>query len=172
MKASGKKGFERLFKSCYKPFFAIGFRMTGNKELTKDTIQAFFLDLYEKQHQISNIENLSAYLATAFRRRIAKEAQKLARLNDQKSKSFTNENTPSYEDLLIKMNEEEDQENKLLRQISSLPAVQKEMLKMRFFEELSYKDIAEVTGKSPQTIYNQIHSAINKLKKGLLSFGF
>ncbi len=167
--SAGKKGFEDLFLSCYPFFFVTGYRLSGDKDFTKDIIQVFFLELYEKQDQIKNVDNINAYLSTSFRRKVINEIQKKDKRRKHLSVNSNQNSSPSYETLLIKSQKEEEQKFMLENALDGLPVVQKEMIKMRFLQELSYKEIAEITGKSPQTIYNQIHTAISKLKKGLLA---
>ena len=74
---------------------------------------------------------------------------------------------PSYETLLINFQIEKTHKQQLEAAINTLPNQQKEALSLRFKEGLDYEEIAVSTGKSPQTIYNQIHSAIQKLRKAL-----
>ncbi|WP_420854516.1 RNA polymerase sigma factor [Solitalea lacus] len=43
-----------------------------------------------------------------------------------------------------------------------------ELIKLRFFEQLSYEEIAGRTSISIRTIYNTIHAAINLLRQNVL----
>ncbi len=157
--------FERFFRTHYKVLFSLGYRLCGDKELTKDLLQSFFLELWESRFQSQNIQYLEAYLKKAFHRKVIKALQKnkttQQRLNEQTIKL----SAPSYETLLINFQKEETQKEQLQTAINNLPNQQKEALSLRFKEGLDYTEIAASTGKSPQTIYNQIHAAIQKLRK-------
>ncbi len=157
--------FERFFMTHYKVLFGLGYRLCGDKELTKDLLQSFFLQLWENRFQSQNIQYLEAYLKKAFHRKVVKTLQKntanqLALKNQSNSLSV-----PSYESLLINLQTEKKQKIQLETAINKLPNQQKEILSLRFKEGLDYAEIATSTGKSQQTIYNQIHSAIQKLRK-------
>ncbi|MEM1121861.1 MAG: sigma-70 family RNA polymerase sigma factor, partial [Bacteroidota bacterium] len=142
----------------------VGYQLSGNKELTKDLLQAFFLELWESRFQSQNIQYLEAYLKKAFHRKVVKALQQRAKTQpicDQQQNLIV----PSYETLLVNL-QQNDQLKKQLRQaINGLPSAQKKALTLRFKDGLDYEEIAQSTGKSQQTIYNQIHQAISKLKK-------
>lgn len=163
----GEAGFESLFKAFYAILFSIGYRMCANGELVKDTIQSFFLYLWEKRFQIKEIENLDAYLKTAFRRKMQEVLKKQQKQNRQIQSVPIQESTPSYETLLIHLQQETEQQNQLKKVLDSLPSQQKKVLEWRFLEGFSYDEIAEKTGRSRQTIYNQVHGAIKKIRTAL-----
>ncbi|MFK7981565.1 MAG: RNA polymerase sigma factor [Saprospiraceae bacterium] len=157
--------FERFFMTHYKVLFSLGYRLSGDKELTKDLLQSFFLELWENRFQSQNIQYLEAYLKKAFHRKVVKALQKNKRTQEKIKNSVAITNSPSYEQLLINFQTEDAQKKQLATAINQLPTQQKEALSLRFKEGLDYEEIAASTGKSPQTIYNQIHSAIQKLRK-------
>ena len=161
--------FERFFTTHYKALFGVGYRLCGNKELTKDLLQSFFLELWEKRFQSHKIQYLEAYLKKAFHRKVIKTIQKNKTLQIGIKTQEQVVSVPSYETLLINFQTETTKQQQLEIAINKLPIQQKETLSLRFKEGLDYEEIAASTGKSQQTIYNQIHSAIQKLRKSLRS---
>ena len=157
--------FERFFTTHYKALFGVGYRLCGNKELTKDLLQSFFLDLWESRFQSQNIQYLEAYLEKAFYRKVVKAIKKNKSIQLGLSDQEHFLSVPSYESLLINFQTEKTKKKQLETAINNLPTQQKEVLSLRFKEGLDYEEIAASTGKSQQTIYNQIHSAIQKLRK-------
>lgn len=157
--------FERFFMTHYKVLFSLGYRLSGDKELTKDLLQSFFLELWENRFQSQNIQYLEAYLRKAFRRKIINTLQKNRTIQRKLSAQANTPNEPSYETLLINFQTRENQKQQLQKALNQLPTQQKEALSLRFKEGLDYEEIASTTGKSQQTIYNQIHAAIKKLRK-------
>lgn len=55
----------------------------------------------------------------------------------------------------------------LVRAISKLPDKQRAVFNMRYFEEMSYEDIAEVTGTSEGALKASYHFACEKIKKSV-----
>jgi RNA polymerase sigma-70 factor (ECF subfamily) len=74
-------------------------------------------------------------------------------------------NDSSYEDMLIAMQSEEEKKRLLRRALQKLTSRQKELVRMRYFEEMSMDDIADKLNLSLRTIYNTIHSALSILRK-------
>lgn len=166
-----KEDFEELFLTYYQSLFLVGYRLCANKEMTKDVLQSFFLELWEKRNQLNKVEHWNAYLRKAFYRRILQELKKNRLLTEQLTESNSSKkSTPSYETLLINFQSDITRQNDLKKALDNLPIQQKEMLNLRFYEGWSYEEIAANTGKSKQTIYNQIYQAIKKLKETLTVF--
>lgn len=141
--------------------------MCGDKELTKDTLQSFFLYIWENRHKLGKIEKLDSYLKTAFYRQMLSVLKAQKKQQQQLEKQNLPQQTFSYETLLIQLQEEQEQQAKLEAALAQLSEQQRNMLQLRFFKELSYDEITAQTGKSRQTIYNQIHAAIKILREKL-----
>ena len=163
-----EREFEELFISSYRIFFAIGYQLTRDKAFTKDVIQSFFVELWGKSIWEKEIKHPLAYLRKAFYRKVLNEialdqkrAEELAKLNPLPAEA-------SYESWIIEQEEQFALQENLQKAITQLPEKQQEMLKLRFQQGMEYDEIASSTGKSRQTIYNQIHEAVKKLRSMLL----
>lgn len=68
--------------------------------------------------------------------------------------------------------EHEDREMKeiLWKGIESLPVEQKEVIILRYFQQLSYQEIAEITGKPVGTVMSSLFYAKKKLKDAIKKF--
>ncbi|MBQ0043551.1 MAG: RNA polymerase sigma factor [Bacteroidales bacterium] len=58
-------------------------------------------------------------------------------------------------------------QRELMKAINRLPAKQKLVFNLRYFDELSYEDIAEITGTSVGALKASYHFAYNKIKEEL-----
>ena len=54
---------------------------------------------------------------------------------------------------------------RLLRQLARLPVNQQEVVRLKFQEGMSYKQIAEVTGLSVSNVGYLLHVAVNSLRE-------
>ncbi|MEM1323874.1 MAG: sigma-70 family RNA polymerase sigma factor [Bacteroidota bacterium] len=160
--------FEQLFIDHFPALFAYGFRLSGDRDLTKDRIQSLFLELWEKRIPLDSVSHWQAYLKKSLHRRILKELQQKKRLTSDQKDALAALAEPSYEELLINAQTEAYRKQKVRNAMEELPLVEKEMLEARFKEGFSYEEIAKQTGKSKQTVYNQIYNAMKKLKKAVL----
>ena len=75
--------------------------------------------------------------------------------------SIMSDNVPSIESQLITTQVEND----LRKLIEELPAEQKEVLMMRMYQDLSFKEISETTGVSINTALGRMRYAIMNLRK-------
>jgi len=165
-----ESNFEAFFLTYYQNLFLVGFKMCGDKEFTKDALQNFFLEIWEKREKLQHVEYWNAYLKKSFYRKMLEEIKKNKYPTISLSETTHQISTASYETLLINFQSEKIQQANLQNALAQLPDQQKEMLKLRFFEGMNYDDIAKDTGKSKQTVYNQIYEAVKKLKKMLTVF--
>lgn len=144
--------------------------MAADAELTKDVLQSFFLEMWERRNRLGEVKDMGAYLHTSFHRKLLRELKARRTTIHLPDEKLNTESSPSWEALLIQSQEKKEEKEQLQNALNDLPSEQKRMLHFRFFEEMSYDDIAEKTGKSRQTIYNQVHDAIRKLRKILGCF--
>ncbi|MEM1328639.1 MAG: sigma-70 family RNA polymerase sigma factor [Bacteroidota bacterium] len=159
--------FEALFKAHFAALHRYGWQFSGDRDLAKDAIQTLFLQLWEKQIDLTSVDNWSAYLRTALRRQLLHDLKKR-----QKDTSIEQPLIElSYEDLLIQSQTNQQRRQQLQAALQQLPLIEKEMLEARFLQGMSYDEIAQLKGKSKQTVYNQIYTAIKKLRKVLIWIG-
>ena len=167
MTTGDQNAFLNIYQSHYQSLLSYGFSITANVELTKDCLQEMFLELWKK-HAVLNKEvaNVRSYLFTWLRRKISKE---LTRLNTQNNKTQNLEQqdqyTWSYEELLIAFQQTEEDKNKLRNALNELTKKQLEIIKLKFFENLSYSEIAARTSLTQRTVYNLVYEAIRHLRE-------
>ncbi|HYD91152.1 MAG TPA: sigma-70 family RNA polymerase sigma factor, partial [Flavobacterium sp.] len=75
--------------------------------------------------------------------------------------SIMTDNSPNVENRIIT----EQVENDLQRLIEELPCDQKEVLQMRIYQDLSFKEIADLTGVSINTALGRMRYALMNLRK-------
>jgi RNA polymerase sigma-70 factor (ECF subfamily) len=75
--------------------------------------------------------------------------------------SIMTDNSPNIENRIIT----EQVENDLQRLIEELPDDQKEVLQMRIYQDLSFKEIADITGVSINTALGRMRYALMNLRK-------
>ncbi len=65
--------------------------------------------------------------------------------------------------------EREQAMTEILRIVATLPKNQREVIRLKFEHDLSYKEIAAITGLSATNVGFLIHTAIQTLRKALLA---
>ena len=160
-----RERFEALFVRLYPTLFAQGFRICGDRALTNDALQRIFLKVWEKRIPLDSVQNWEAYLRTSVQRDLVRAMKRQQRHHELE---VYEPSVPSYEDLLIRFQTDRERAEKLQRLLAELPASERAALEARFQRGDSYETIAEQTGKSKRTVYNQVHRAIKKLRDSFL----
>ena len=166
MKEGSKDAFLNIYQENYMALFAYGFSITCDKELTKDCIQEMFLEIWDSRASLnSDVQNVRSYLCTWLRRKISRnKAHTIKEKFSEKNAAGSEPNEMCYEQLLVAFQETEEKKEKLSRALSHLTKKQVEIIRLKFFENLSYTAIAAVTGLTTRTVYNTIYLAIQHLR--------
>ena len=162
-----KKGDEQalftLMLHYYNDLFKYGVKFTANAELTKETINAFFLHIWDNRNKIKAVEHIKPYLIVSFKRFLIQELRK-QRVN-LPADNLTNELTElPYENYIIATERAATIKRTLQQAITALPHRQKQLLQLRYYEQMSYEEIAAKTSLSVRTVYNKLHEALKKLR--------
>lgn len=161
-----QNAFLFIYKKYYKDLLRYGFSLSQDKELTKDCIQELFLELWNHGSTVTkNVQNVKAYLFTWLRRKINKNISLAVQQKKNQIHSFNLEHTvASYEELLIAFQKNESEKERLRNALSLLTRKQLEIIKMKFFDNLSYEEIASKTSLTYRTVYNTIFEALRRLR--------
>jgi RNA polymerase sigma factor (sigma-70 family) len=141
-------------------------RITGDVESARDVVQDTFLRLCREDLDRVR-DHLPAWLFRVCRNRaldVRKKERPLQALDDDDGTAAEEEpGTDPHARL-----EKGDDARRLLAAVGTLPAAQQEALRLRFQEELSYKEISAVTGHSVGSVGFLIHAGIKQLRQRLV----
>ena len=160
-----KIAFEELMKTHFTILFHYGTKFSKDKEFIKDCIQDLFLQLWESRQNLSNKVMVKPYLMASLRRRIHRATLPI---------HFSDVLTKSKDIFEIEFSIEEkfiqDESTLLLTQkikhsLEILPKRQKEVIYLKFFQELEREQIAKVMEVTPQTVSNLLQMAVKQLRK-------
>jgi len=154
--------FDQLFLDYYPMLFHYGLKFSEEEQLVEDCIQELFIYLYEKDIDLTKIKYPKAYLFTALRRRILEFKQRKAKI---KTAQVQPDIQFSAEDFSSKNENDYSQKQFLVKQLNELPWRQKEAIYLKFFNNLSAKEIADIMGITSQVVSNTVYKAIKKIKE-------
>lgn len=155
-----------LYDRHYIGLLHYGIRLTGNRELTRDCITQILLRLWDNRQKLPAVENVRSYLLTCLRRELIGELKgETARTNHNiiVQRSLSEAELP-YEEYLIQAQTNKVLREKLAKAFEKLTEREKELLRLRFFEDLDYDEIAAQCSITKRTAYNIIHTAVKTLK--------
>lgn len=159
--------FDHLMTTHFRTLFSYGSKFSKDKEFVKDHIQDLFLILWERRQNLSGDIAVKPYLMASLRRLMHRSTMSKPQL----AESSVEEINGNF-DIEFSV-EEEYIENestlvitqKLKKLLDELPQRQKEVVYLKFFQEMDRSQISEVMNISPQTVSNLLQIAIKQLKK-------
>ncbi len=162
-KKGDSNAFSALFRNHYTPLFRFGNKFTQDHEILEDCIQELFLELWQNKAQTS-VQSVKAYLFKSLK-------YKLYRAIGKKSGAVTLDISDemsfelSYEAWLISDEESRERALQLTRAFAQLSNRQKEIIYLKFYQELSYEEVSDVMNINYQVARNLVYQAIRALKK-------
>jgi RNA polymerase sigma factor (sigma-70 family) len=169
MAGGNRDAFLRLYQIHYNALFCYGLGLSLDRELTKDSIQELFLEIWNSRTSLNKeVANTQSYLFTWLRRKIRLESSR--RLKEKQSDELMEEFEgfqSSYEEILVAFQQSEEKKEQLRQALESLTKKQLEIIRLKFFENLSYRTIAVQTSLTPRTVYNLMYQAIRHLRESM-----
>jgi RNA polymerase sigma factor (sigma-70 family) len=162
-----------LFTTYYNRLFRTGLKYGASSDAIEEAIQAVFIDVWQYRNTLGEIVSFEAYLKGALRKRIAKMSLNNAKIplnnlqkveNTEGSENDLLLSVEAYENVLILQETNELKRQELTNALEQLTPRQKELIVLRYFEEMNYADIAERTQLQTDSIYKTIHEALKRLR--------
>jgi RNA polymerase sigma-70 factor (ECF subfamily) len=159
--------FEILYKTYQPGLVNFAYFYLKNEQEAIDTVQELFMNIWEKREAFPTTENPKAYLMTAVKHRCF---NKLNRNKVQNNSLDTLEEVIISPDTTVSNLEAKQTEATIKNAINTLPEKCREIFILSRYEQLSYKEIANILGISAKTVENQISNAIKVIRKSILIF--
>jgi RNA polymerase sigma factor (sigma-70 family) len=161
-----EKALAELIRLYGKPLALYGRKMVKDDLLIQDCIQEVYIQLWQYRTGLRQLTEIRPYLFTCLRRKIinALKRERVFISTDREEEiPFLVEF--SIEARLIESETEAERVQLINQYINRLPRRQKEAIYLRFYENLSNDEIAEVMGIKYQTATNLIHEALASLRE-------
>lgn len=151
------------YRLYYKRFYNYGKKFTNNDPLLEDAIQETLLTIWDKRTVLESLEYPGTYFYTAFRRLLFQKInQEQKRTN---SNVFDAEPEFGADHILISKEIDADLKKQLQNAIHQLSARQREAIFLRFYEGLSYDEVAVILGITTKATYKVMARALAQLKE-------
>lgn len=150
------------------PLLRYALRLTGELETARDVVQDTFLKLCKEDR--ANIEqHLSQWLFTVCRNRALDVHRKERRMSP--SLDLDQRSSPRIDDAHGAV-ELQETTSKVLSLLPQLPHNQQEVIRLKFQNELSYREISEVTGLTVTNVGFLLHVGLKRLRELLKTAGY
>jgi RNA polymerase sigma factor (sigma-70 family) len=164
-----KSALSDIFLNYHDDLFRYGMRLARNNEMVKDAIQDLFLKLWKNRKTIRSVGHIKPYLLKSLRNHIIDnlELQKPVTFQETDSESVL-DISYSLEDFIPNNQVEEETRVKVIEALNNLTPRQREIIYLRYFEELDFATIAQVMGMNIQSVRNTIHRGMQTLRNLML----
>jgi len=155
----GKLGI--LFERHHRVLFNFFLRLTGNRSASEDLVQEVFLRMLKYRASYQGKSHFTLWMY-----RIARNAR-IDYLNKEKRTTQENENQPEVasDEPTVMEKMVSDQDHVLVhRALEKLSLEDREVLLLSRFQDLKYKEIAELLGCAEGTVKARVHYAIKNLR--------
>jgi len=158
-----RSAFGQLYYRYVNVLYDYGVRLSKDVQLSEDCVQDLFTSLWENRHKLPMVKKVKPYLLVSLKRRVfrklaeqKKDIIQIFEVLESNSYNFDPELGNNSESFLA-----------LQQAFAKLSDKQKEVIYLRFYNQLSYEEIAEVMEVQVKAIYKLMARAILSLKDNI-----
>ena len=143
-------------RRCYGYFY----RLTGRREISDDLLSELFVKLVEKigSYKGGSFEGWLFRIASNIFHDYLRSKQRYKKLLEVQKKQLEFEVTePKHR--------EDDRADKLQKELDKLDADTRELIMLRFYSQLSFKEIAEMRSEPIGTTLSKLHRGVKRLRE-------
>jgi RNA polymerase sigma factor (sigma-70 family) len=157
---------DKIYRLHFKGLFAYGMHIIRNEDVVKDCIHDLFLRVWANRRNLSPVENIKSYLLSAVRNLLLNYQSRVLK--------FEHIETTDENHFDLEFNLESDYINKehislkaknLAQAMNKLTSRQKEIIYLKYFEELSFNQIAEIMDLTVKGTYKLSARAMESLRE-------
>src|SRR5215468_5387004 len=158
--AGDTAAFDEIMVRYERQIYRICYRFVENREDAMDLAQEVFIKAFEHLGSFRRESSLKTWLYRIAMNHCINHVKK-------HSQEFVevNESTGSVRASVHAQLEDREQREQFRQLVKQLPPKQKAILEMRINEQLSYEEIAKISGRSVSTIKASVFFALEKLRK-------
>jgi RNA polymerase sigma factor (sigma-70 family) len=150
------------YTAYFKKLFNYGRKFTIDTELIEDAIQELFLDIWQRREKLLSIESPNSYIIASFRYILFKKIKQSGKQNAEPL--FDSHAMLIVQDSTLNEHEHQELYRQLRNALDTLTPRQREAIYLRFYEKLSYEEVASVLNISVKATYKIMARALESLK--------
>ena len=166
-----KNGDWEAYTTLYDEYFSVlnnyGYKFTRDIAIIEDSIQDLFIKLWTNRSTLGDPLSIKNYLYKAFRNTLFVKLKSASRFSVLDSDEFAYPFEISFDQTMIREEEEQAMQETIKEVLNKLPPRQKEIVYLRFYEALSYEEVAEVMAIDVKSVYKLWYKATENLKENL-----
>ena len=168
MRAGDTASLVQLYEQLYADLLSYGVQLVSSNEIAKDAINDVFVDIWDNRSKLKPFENVKAYLFACIRRKIFHSTTIQRKTSSLPDLQWVSEQSDlSQEEIIMAMQRSDEIRRRVQQALEKLTGRQRELIQMKYFNGLDYRQIESETGISMKTAYNTIYNAMKILANEL-----
>lgn len=168
-KAGDSRALQALYNYYVDSLYTYGMHLCSDSEKVKDCIHDLFLSLWDSRRNFAVPNSGKAYLMVSLRRRIFDKGSRMDALTGQIDETEENKiSDPDHETQWIKAEDNVHLNHRLEKAYQRLSERQREIIHMKYYQQLDYEEIGRVMGLNYQSARNLVNRALAALRKEML----
>ena len=168
---SFKKGDWEAYTNLYHAYYRLlnnyGHKFTKDVNLIEDAVHDLFVTLWTTRSNLGNPLSVKNYLYKSLRNILFRKIKSASRFFNLQEDDESIPFVVSYDHQLISNEDEKKLQQTISDVLDKLPARQKEIIFLRFYEGLSYEEIADIMGIHLSSTYKLLYKALENLQQSL-----
>jgi len=159
-KNGNSESFSKVVDRYASRFCGYFYRLTGNRDLSDDLLSELFVKLVEKigSYKGGSFESWLFRIASNIFHDHLRAKQKRQRIIEQQRQDFEAEQAEP-------IRSEDERIDKLQMQLATLDEDTRELIMLRFYSQLSFKEIAKIRAEPIGTTLSKLHRGVKKLRE-------
>ncbi|MBU6169170.1 MAG: sigma-70 family RNA polymerase sigma factor [Bacteroidetes bacterium] len=167
LKLGSELALGKLIKKYFNQLQHYAFKFVKDEAFIKDCVQDVFISIWTHRETIIIPQSIHAYLLSSVRRKVLRE--KVRQRLDQKTGTNPVEKEAdlldfSHEWLLIEQESLNEMTKKVSELLNELPKRQREVLYLKYYQNLERAEIADIMGINEQSVSNHLQAAFKNFK--------
>ncbi len=167
MKEGNEFAFREIFDSYSDLLFQYGITISKDRELVKDCIQELFIVVWTNRFSIGIARSIKYYLFFSLRRLLLKKLRRSRNLFSLSSFNSMNLTIESPYESIARREMHVHSQLLISDALDSLPPRQKEIIFLKFYQELKYDEIEKIMNLNNQVVRNTLYKALSALRRQL-----
>lgn len=160
-----------LYKTYYKSVFKTIYYFVKDREISKDLTNDAYIKAFENYDSLKEKNKFKSWICNIGLNLAKKYIRKHSKIDLVNNIEIFDLEIESIEDELIKKISEKEMRNRVRSAISKLDIKYKEVILLRYYNQLSCNEIANQLNLNINTIYTRINRSKEKLTKLLILEG-
>ena len=168
IKNSSVCGLRKLVEKYFNSLQNYGYKFVRDEDFVKDCVQEVFIEIWSRRDRISTPDSVRAYLLSCVRKRVLREGYRQRINRDDEPMDLENdlsfvEFSPEWS--VIEQESLAETTQRISDSLNQLPKRQREVIYLRYYQNLERDEIADIMGVNPQSVSNLLQAAFKSFRE-------